>query len=197
MTGDLRALRRLMRMLGPQWQFTRPPYAVGFQIFRSTFNFVTLHALCGSTAAERVPELRAMAQWMADWARQGNRWRHNLLVRADFTIDRHDDSLWQAFTSADLTAPAALNDVVRSIVADPAGTRRDKSHDQIACCRSGVQARVDLQLGSTGHVDFVPHLHRDVERQRVARLSDPADGGRAGSAAGTRRRRPAAARPWA
>jgi endonuclease/exonuclease/phosphatase family metal-dependent hydrolase len=227
-TGDLRALRTLMKTLGPHWQFlmtdvtqgaagggeriafvfdasrvqlsglaselvvppewlaeigpdalqrqfARTPYAVSFQAGTATFILVTLHVLYGSTAADRVPELRAIARWMAGWAQQSNRWHHNLLALGDFNIDRRDDSLWQAFTSSGLTVPAALNDVPRSIFADPSGTRRDKYYDQIAWFASGAQALADLQLGTAGHVDFVPHLYRDVGLSRVQmqyRISD-------------------------
>ncbi len=227
-TGDLRALRTLMKTLGPQWQFlmtditqgaaggaermaflfdasrvqlsglaselvvppewldeigpdamrrqfARTPYAVSFRAGEATFILVTLHVLYGNAAVERVPELHAIARWMAAWARQSNRWHHNLLVLGDFNIDRRDDLLWQAFTSTGLTVPSALHSVPRSIFADPANPQRDKFYDQIAWFASGNEALADLRLVSAGHVDFVPHLYRDIGLSRAQmqyRVSD-------------------------
>ena len=50
-------------------QFARTPYAVSFRTVGHTFILVTLHVLYGENPAERVPELKAIAEWLADWAR--------------------------------------------------------------------------------------------------------------------------------
>jgi endonuclease/exonuclease/phosphatase family metal-dependent hydrolase len=227
-TGDLRALRTLMKTLGPGWQFlmtdvcrgaagasermafvfdagraqlsglacelvvppewlaeiapdalqqqfARTPYAVSFQAGRATVILVALHVLYGASAADRVPELRAIARWLADWAQASNRWHHNLIALGDFNIDRRDDALWQAFTSTGLEVPDALNQVRRSIFADPAHPQRDKFYDQIAWFTAGSQRLIDLLPRSAGSVDFVPHLYQDIALTRAQmqyRVSD-------------------------
>lgn len=80
-----------------QRQFARTPYAVSFRAGETTFILVTLHIDYGDDASGRVPELKAIARWMAEWAEQANSWHHNLLTLGDFNIDRHGSDLWQAF----------------------------------------------------------------------------------------------------
>jgi endonuclease/exonuclease/phosphatase family metal-dependent hydrolase len=226
--GDLRALRTLMKTLGPTWrfimtdtnrggkgsgermaflfdasriemsglagelvvppewlseiapdalreQFARSPYAVSLQAGDSTVILVTLHVLYGSKPGERIPELTAIARWMADWAQQTNRWHHNLVVLGDFNIDRQDDPLYRAFTSTGLTVPAALNSVRRSIFADPGQPTLGKFYDQIAWFTQGRAQLINMQLLSAGGFDFVEHLYRDVgmtRSQMQYRVSD-------------------------
>ncbi len=156
-------------------QFARTPYAVSFQAGNTTVILVTLHVLYGDSAAQRAPELAGIAQWMADWARQVNRWHHNLVVLGDFNIDRRDDALWQAFTATGLTVPAELNEVRRSIFADPGEPTLGKYYDQIAWFSSGRRQLMDMSLLAAGGFDFVPFLYRDLEMSRAQlqyRISD-------------------------
>ena len=81
-------------------QFARTPYAVGFRAGGETFVLVTLHVIFGDRPESRHPELKAIAEWMAEWAEQMNDWEQNLLVLGDFNIDRQGQLLWQAFTSS-------------------------------------------------------------------------------------------------
>lgn len=156
-------------------QFSRTPYAVSFQAGKSTVILVTLHVLYGDNAADRLPELNGIARWMADWAQQVNRWHHNLVVLGDFNIDRRDDPLWQAFTATGLVVPTALNQVRRSIFADPGEPSKGKFYDQIAWFASGRGQALDLKLLDAGGFDFVPLLYRDIGMPRVQmqyRVSD-------------------------
>jgi endonuclease/exonuclease/phosphatase family metal-dependent hydrolase len=226
--GDLRALRTLMKTLGPSWnflmtdtsrgskgggermaylfdatrvelsglagevvvppewlseiapgalreQFARAPYAVSFQAGDATIILVTLHVLYGSQPDDRIPELTAIARWMADWAQQANRWHHNLVVLGDFNIDRQDDPLYRAFTSTGLKVPAALNSVRRSIFADLGQPTMGKYYDQIAWFEQGHAQLINLRLLNAGGFDFVPHLYRDVSMNKAQmqfRVSD-------------------------
>jgi hypothetical protein len=54
-----------------QRQFARTPYAVSFTTGRDELTLVVLHVLWGKNEAERVPELREIATWLADWPRRG------------------------------------------------------------------------------------------------------------------------------
>ena len=71
-----------------QRQFARTPYAVSFRSGGKTFILITLHVLYGENEEERLPEIRAIAEWLAEWARDINSWDHNLIALGDFNIDR-------------------------------------------------------------------------------------------------------------
>ena len=228
--GDLRALRDLLKALGPHWsflmtditaggegnnerlafvfdtrrvtlsglaaelvlpeevlrdrrvdagallrQFARTPYAVSFRSGRHTFILVTLHVKYGSAPAERVPELTALADWMAEWASRSNRWHHDLIALGDFNIDRQGDPLWQAFTATGLTVPEALHAVPRSIFADPARPALERYYDQVAWFVDGPRRQLTMPLLAAGSFDFVPWVYRDLALGRQAlsfRISD-------------------------
>ncbi len=225
--GNLRALRHLLKALGPNWsflmtdvsrgsagnnerlafvfdtrrvrlsglaaelvvpeealgvidadalkrQFARTPYAVSFRSASHTFVLVTLHVNYGKRAAERIPELAGIARWMSEWAKQSNRWHHDLIVLGDFNIDRQGDALWQAFTRTGLTVPPELNAVPRSIFARRDEPQLSKHYDQIAWFEAG-DARLQMRLSAAGFFDFLPHVYRglDLSRQSVSfRISD-------------------------
>jgi hypothetical protein len=100
-------------------QFARTPYAVSFARASSQFTLVTLHIVYGRAAADRVPELTEIAQWLARWAKQADAWGSNLIALGDFNIDRSDDPLYLAFTSTGLRPPDPLNYVPRTVFDDP------------------------------------------------------------------------------
>ena len=178
LAGELVLSPESLAEVGPdalQQQFARTPYSVSFQAGDATLILTTLHVLYGSAAAERIPELKAIARLLADWAKEVNRWHHNLVALGDFNIDRHGDPLWQAFTSTGLTVPAALNAVPRSIFADPGEPTLAKFYDQIGWFTQGSARLLELEMRSAGGFDFVPHLYRDVGLSRAEmqyRISD-------------------------
>ncbi|MFJ3670513.1 endonuclease/exonuclease/phosphatase family protein [Streptomyces sp. NPDC090106] len=138
-------------------QFARTPYAVSFLWQKQTFTLVTLHVRFGGSAADRVPELRAIARWLADWAEQEFGWDHNLIALGDFNIDRVGDPLFEAFTSTGLVPAPQLAGLPRTIFDDPGA---EHFYDQIAWFTQGQKQRpvLTLQAGAGGHVDFVPAL---------------------------------------
>ena len=69
-------------------QFARTPYAVSFLSSGQTFILVTLHVDYANDASERVPELKAIADWLASWAEREYGWDHNVIALGDFNIDR-------------------------------------------------------------------------------------------------------------
>ncbi|HEX2699813.1 MAG TPA: endonuclease/exonuclease/phosphatase family protein [Acidimicrobiales bacterium] len=151
-------------------QFARTPYAVSFVSAGRTFILVTLHVLWGQVPGDRVPELRGIARWVADWADELESWGQNLIALGDFNIDRKDDAAFRAFTSTGLRAPAALNNVPRTIFEG-----QDGFYDQIAWF-TGENGRPKLSLDYTdraGGFDFVPHVYPELTRQELSwRLSD-------------------------
>ena len=157
-------------------QFARTPYAVSFRSGTKTFILVTLHVLYGARAEERVPELKAIAEWLAEWARDINGWDHNLITLGDFNIDRRGDALHDAFISTGLEIPPDLQEVPRTIFADPENPQLDKFYDQIAWFtgRNGLPA-LSLRYSRGGYFDFTKAALRSRELTKVQlswRISD-------------------------
>lgn len=226
--GDLRALRTMMKTLGPSWrflmsditqgdagnnermgfvfdttrvnlsglagelvvpeeelgdvapdalqrQFARTPYAVSFQAGSETFVLVTLHVDYGDDSAGRVPELKAIAEWLDSWARRTSSFGQNFIALGDFNIDRRDDPLWQAFTSTGLTVPDELLNVKRSIFAVDNDPDLKKYYDQIAWFVSGGKRQLNMEYVTAGFFDFVPFIYGETGFTNAAlqhRLSD-------------------------
>jgi len=144
--------------IGPdalQRQFARTPYAVSFRSAQKTFILVTLHVLYGENEEERLPEIRAIAEWLAHWARDINSWDHNLIALGDFNIDRRGDPLHDAFVSTGLDIPDDLQDAPRTIFSDPQKPESNKFYDQIAWFtgRNGLPA-LSLRYLRGGFFDF-------------------------------------------
>jgi endonuclease/exonuclease/phosphatase family metal-dependent hydrolase len=154
-------------------QFVRTPYAVSFLSGKRTFILVTLHVKWGDDAAERVPELTAIAEWMADWAKDVNAYDHNLIALGDFNIDREGSRLYEAFTSTGLYVPEDLHDVPRTIFTNPGQV---KPYDQIAWFRGANQIpELSLEYVQAGSFDFTTVAMRSLnltKQQLSWRLSD-------------------------
>lgn len=113
-------------------QFARTPYAVSFRSGGKTFILITLHIIYGEKAEDRMAEVKAIAHWLADWARNINAWDHQMIGLGDFNIDRRGDKLYEAFTTTGLHVPEDLHGVPRSIFGDPRKPNLNKFYDQIA-----------------------------------------------------------------
>lgn len=154
-------------------QFARTPYAVSFISGNRTFILVTLHVIYGNVS-NREAELKKIAEWLADWAKEVNAWDHNLIALGDFNTDRKEDDLYKAFTSTGLKAPQELDDVRRTIFAHSAG---ESFYDQIAWF-TGEQGAPCLSLkytGRAGGFDFVDHVLKDRALSKTSlswRISD-------------------------
>lgn len=134
-------------------QFARTPYAVSFVADDQTFILVTLHVIYGEKAADRAPELKGIAEWLADWARREKSWGHNLIALGDFNIDRKGDANFQAFTSTGLRPPVELDQVPRTIFA----SGKESFYDQIAWFTEGVGGgapALSLRFSTSGSFDF-------------------------------------------
>ena len=154
-------------------QFARTPYAVSFCSGRTTFILVTLHVIYGKKAQERAPELKAIAEWLAQWARDINSWHHNLIALGDFNIDRKGDKLYDAFTSTGLFIPDDLHQVPRTIFSDPEGP---KFYDQIAWFTGIDQTpKLSMRYSQGSGFDFIPHVlkSQDLSKTELSwRISD-------------------------
>ncbi|MYT03197.1 MULTISPECIES: endonuclease [Streptomyces] len=122
---------------GLERQFAGTPYAVSFLSSGQTFTLIILHVDYGDTVADWVPELKAIAKWLAGWAEQEFGWDHNLVALGDFNIDRVGDPLFEAFTSTGLTPAPQLADLPRTIFDKPGAAH---FYDQIAWFTKGPAA---------------------------------------------------------
>lgn len=150
-------------------QFVRTPYAVSFQAEWQTFILVTLHILYGSGGADRIRELKGIATWLSDWAKDINAYHQNLIALGDFNIERRGDLLDQTFLSEGLYVPPELQNerVTRSIF------DQTKYYDQIAWFNgAGGQPKLSLEFLSGGHYDFVGKAmaNRGLSKQSLSFL---------------------------
>ncbi len=146
-------------------QFARTPYAVGFRSARTTFVLVTLHILFGSTARQRIPELKAIAKWMSDWAKRISDYEQNLLALGDFNIEARGDLLAQTFLSEGLHIPEQMEQTTRSIFDET------KFYDHIAWFDgSNGQPRLSMEFIQGGNFDFVGKVlvDRHLTKQQLS-----------------------------
>lgn len=149
----------------PGRQFARTPYAVSFRSADEEFVLVTLHVLYGDRPEGREPELRAIAEWMADWGTDENRYHHDLIVLGDFNIDRRGDPRFEAFTETGLMVPRAIMDF-RTTVFDTEA----KHYDQIAWFMGQIRM---VPTGAAGIIDFADAVYRETTTRSMSyRVSD-------------------------
>ena len=121
-------------------------------------------SLCTSTtaskAADRIPELKAIAEWLAAWAEREFGWDHNLIALGDFNIDRQGDPLYRGLHLDGADAGAAATGAAADDLRQAAGApllRPDRLVHQ-GPEPSGPVLNLDCSAG--GSFDFVPELQR-------------------------------------
>lgn len=115
-----------------QRQFARTPYGVSFLVGGKTFILLTLHVLFG-TPAGRIAELRAIADWIRDWANELHGWNHSLIALGDFNIVKRGDPTYEAFVSRGLHIPDDLQEIDRTVF-----KKSYSFYDQIAWFEGGL-----------------------------------------------------------
>jgi exonuclease III len=130
-------------------QFARTPYAVGFKAKEKTFVLLTLHVLYGDNSKARIPELKAIAEWMYDWAKQLNRWGQSLIILGDFNIEREGDEAYEAFISKNLYIPKDISSLPSTIF------KKVKHYDQIGWFKNTKsKSQINLEYNKGGIFDF-------------------------------------------
>lgn len=157
-------------------QFARTPYAVSFKAGKETFILVTAHINYGDSSSERIPELKAIADWMYDWAGRTTSWHQNLLALGDFNIDRKGDELWDSFVSSGLTVPDDLHQVPRTIFASKDDPQKEKYYDQIAWfTNESGKKELSMEYINGGYFDFMPFVFKEKNLSKSSisyRMSD-------------------------
>ena len=130
-------------------QFARTPYGVGFKVKDKTFVLLTLHVLYGDNYQARIPELKAIAEWMYDWAKQLNRWGQSLIILGDFNIEREGDEAYEAFISKNLYIPKDISSLPSTIF------KEVKHYDQIGWFKNTKsKSQISLEYKKGGIFDF-------------------------------------------
>lgn len=154
-------------------QFARTPYVASFTRDDVEFVLATVHVIWGDGAAERVPEIRAFAEWMRDWVERSDDWNANALVLGDFNLDRLGNPLFDAFVSTGLWPPSELDGIPRTIFGDD---NTEHFYDQIAWFAEPGGTSLLSSLTYTrraGSFDFLPLVLTDLTRSQVSwRISD-------------------------
>ncbi len=160
-------------VLPPDWgqaaieQFARTPYAVSFRAGQEAFILTTVHIRYGhGDPNERVPELEAFAEWMANWSERDKRYHQDIIVLGDFNIDRRDDPRFEAFASRGLNVPPQIRNVSTNL----ATGRKAKHYDQIAW----FMGRLRMEYtGRAGTVNFAHAVFKELSLRSMSyRVSD-------------------------
>lgn len=150
-------------------QFARTPYAASFLSAGRTFILITLHVLYGDEPEDRLPELKEIAKWLANWAKNENAWDHNLIALGDFNIDRIGDPRYKAFTSTGLRILKELNEIPRTIFGKPGEPQTKKHYDQIAWFTGeGDVPRLSLRYSKAGSFDFTKVVMKSLSKVELS-----------------------------
>jgi hypothetical protein len=118
---------------------------------------------------ERAKELSSVALWLREWASDPDTWDQNLICLGDFNIDRSGSTLWQAFTSTNLTAPEQLQSPNRQVGGKPL----EHFYDQIAWFteeKNGSKPLLSLRYRPGRPVRLEPHRARRLQAHRRAEV---------------------------
>lgn len=153
----------------PVEQFARTPYIVGFQAATERFSLLTAHIKYGASPEERLPELKALARYVAeeirDRARTVGAEETNLIVLGDFNIDqREGNPLFDAFVSSGLYVPTPLWGLKTTYGTEP------KFYDQIAWFQGDLTL---INQDRAGVIDFADAVFKQLTLWEMSwRVSD-------------------------
>jgi endonuclease/exonuclease/phosphatase family metal-dependent hydrolase len=142
----------------PDFNWWRPPYVASFKSGSFDFVVVTTHIRWGDSEAGREPELRELAQWVADkqalFAKDKRAFDdQDLFAMGDFNIPSLKSPLFKAITSQGLMVPRALAKMDLG-----SNLQRDKRYDQILHLPHYPENFTD----KGGVVDFYAGDHRPL-----------------------------------
>lgn len=151
-------------------QFARTPYAVSFKAKDKTFVLLTLHVLYGDSVDDRIGELKALADWIHDWAISLKKWGYSLITLGDFNIEKVDGLAYKTFIASGLYIPDELKDGSRTIFG------KKKLYDQIAWfATKKLKPQISLEYIKGGTFHFPGKVLRDqnyTTNQLSYRISD-------------------------
>jgi histone H3/H4 len=103
---------------------------------------------------ERTREIKAIANWIGEWAKDMNSWEHNLIALGDFNIDRQGSVLYDAFVDTGLDIHEHFHNLPRTLADDEADIKRT-FYDQIAWFKGDDEKpALSLRFLKGGNFDF-------------------------------------------
>lgn len=146
----------------PSEQIARTPFAAGFAAGWSVFQLVTVHIVYGTDQAEdeqRVAEIDAVANALADRSLDPNNWPRTLVLLGDFNIFARTDATMEALLRNGWSVPPELQTIPGSNVP------KDKHYDQIAIRADPAERRHFATTGRAGVFDPFEHVYRLGDEQ--------------------------------
>ncbi len=153
----------------PSEQFDRTPYIVGFQSGQDHFSLLTVHIRYGEKPEERIPEIKAFAEYIAteimERSKSLDSEEHNLIVLGDFNIDRRGDNpLFQALISTGLYVPPEIEGLKTTVGKKP------KFYDNIGWFRDGFSM---IYNKNAGVINFIDAVYKELSTRKIpSRVSD-------------------------
>jgi endonuclease/exonuclease/phosphatase family metal-dependent hydrolase len=142
----------------PATQFVRTPFLVGFEAGWFRFMLTTVHVHWGDeerAVPQRVSEVEAIAQFLANRLGQTGTWARNLILLGDFNIFDVQSPAYQAILNAGFNIPDALT----TVPATNAG-EEPRKYDQIAFL---LAEHPNLQPANAGVFDFFESVYSDAK----------------------------------
>ena len=145
------------KTLEPAKQLARTPFITGFGVDWFKCTICTTHILYGkgvSEDPERLEEIRALAQFLADRTKEKYAWAKNLILLGDFNIFDTSDQTMQAMLEAGFTIPEKLQ-------GHPSNAPKTRHYDQIAFIAPELENH--LELSEAGVYDYYQYVYREED----------------------------------
>jgi endonuclease/exonuclease/phosphatase family metal-dependent hydrolase len=145
------------KTLEPAKQLARTPYITGFGVDWFKCQICTTHILYGEGVAEdpdRLEEIRVLARFLADRAKEEHAWAKNMILLGDFNIFDTSDQTMQAILEAGFTIPEKLQ-------GHPSNAPKTRHYDQIAFIAPELEDR--LELSEAGVFDYYQYVYREED----------------------------------
>lgn len=143
----------------PAKQLARTPFMVGFKAGWFNFTLCTAHIYYGDDKPDepdRLEEIRLLAEFLADRAKEAHAWAKNIILLGDFNIFSPEDETMKAIIDAGFQVPKQLQRL-------PSNVPQDKFYDQIAFIAPDVEDHLDLS--KAGVFNFFDHVYREEDEE--------------------------------
>lgn len=131
----------------------RSPFMASFRAGNFDFILLAVHIRWGKSEAQRLPELKKLAEWVYDRCQEKHVFDRDIIVMGDFNIPKVGDKLYQAIADKGLEIPDALLGTEHG-----SNLEKNKRYDQILHYRR----HTSTLRGKGGVLDFYRGRWRDL-----------------------------------